>query len=110
MEDEIVTENAKIDSTMLGFDDHEVLTAMLHLSGRSWGQGFGGYLAESTWVFIEEVITLFGVDWERLPGTLLRVKRSGHCSATKIVAIGHIIEDRWIDVAEMEAKMKQKAG
>ena len=35
--------NAVIQSTMLGYEDHGILTCFLHLDYSGAGQGFGGY-------------------------------------------------------------------
>ena len=35
--------NARITSTMLGIEDHGILTCMLHLQQEGCGQAFGGY-------------------------------------------------------------------
>jgi hypothetical protein len=37
---------AKIDSTMLGFEDHGILTAMLYVSYGGSAQGVGGYVLD----------------------------------------------------------------
>lgn len=35
--------NARIESTMLGYEDHGILTAFVTVGGDGWGCGFGGY-------------------------------------------------------------------
>lgn len=39
----VETKNAKITGTMLGIEDHGILTAMLYLDYGGTAQGFGGY-------------------------------------------------------------------
>lgn len=73
---------AKIDKTMLGYEDHGVLTAYLHCSWPSGGVGVGGYNLdryrenEGTRVAtaygldqLAQMMKTAGVDsWEKLPG------------------------------------------
>jgi hypothetical protein len=102
----VSSENAKIVNTFLGREDHGIFTASLSLAGNGWGQGFGNYSLDgpgpdNTRVghgfgidFIAGVLTVLGVErWEKLPGTHCRVRREGGL----IVAIGHIVEERWFE-------------
>lgn len=91
--------NAKIKSTMLGVEDHGILTAFLHLDYGGAGQGFGGYGLGgpfcSAWV--ERVLETVGVEkWEDLPGKHIRVK----AEHSKVHEIGNILEDKWFNPAE----------
>lgn len=72
---------ARIRETTLGFEDHGLLTAFLHLEyadkggkiGGS-GQGFGGRIlsGEFTDYWIRGVLTAVGVnDWSMLPGRMV---------------------------------------
>ena len=108
------TKNARIESTMLGREDHGIATFMLDLDYGGVGQGAGGYALDepqkdSTGKFIKRVGTACGMDlilrvldvlevetWEKLPGTFCRVK-SEHA---KVHAIGHPLKDKWLDFAE----------
>ena len=98
--------NARINSTMLGIEDHGIFTAWLTLSGEGWGQGFGGYALDSYDAvlgrridsngygleFVRGVMRAVGVDsWEKLKGSLVRVEREDGL----IVGIGHIVDDMW---------------
>jgi hypothetical protein len=87
--------NAKITSTMLGFEDHGILTCMLHLDYGSLHQGFGGYSLKYYGIeFIEKVLRAVGVEtWEELRGKHVRVESDN----LKVYRIGHIIEDRWYE-------------
>lgn len=93
--DERKIENAKITSAFLGYDDHGILTAFLHL--RYVGgteQGFGGYNFNSNGatLFIKGVLEAVGVDeWDKLKGKTIRVDHD----MNKVYKIGHIIEDMW---------------
>jgi len=100
--------NAKIMSTMLGFEDHGIFTCWLYLDYGGAGQGFGGYSFDTPIndengkliriggaygaEFIRKILKTVGVDkWEQLPGKHIRVESSN----TGVGRIGHIIEDQW---------------
>ena len=108
----IEIKNAKITSTMLGVEDHGILTCWLYLeygeSGCQGCQGFGGYSLDTPdkthvfWLrrvgcawgmeFINRILAVVGVEkWEQLPGKHIRV-RAEH---SKVHAIGNIIKDNW---------------
>lgn len=116
--------NARIKRTALGYSptDHGCLSAFLHLEyGDDGGcQAFGGYELDgltpeggdrrapdkACGAFISRVLdTLEIEDWEKLPGTPIRVKQN-HC---KVEAIGHFLKDQWYDPgAEFTAMDKQE--
>ena len=98
------TKNAMIESTMLGIEDHGILTATLTLDYGGSGQGFGLYGFDHTKRngepcatsfaarFIREVLETVGVDeWEKLPGQRIRVIATD----SKVEAIGHFIKNKW---------------
>ena len=93
--------NAKITGTTLGKEDHGIPSFMIHLDFGGSGQGFGGYdlrhSGHQTLIF--EIMDAVGVSkWEDLPGSYCRViRRDG-----LIKAIGHIVEDTWVDMDERE--------
>jgi len=84
--------NAKIESTHLGLEGHGIFTFSLHLKLENSNQGFGNF----AWISSEaiyEVLKAVGVDkWEDLPGKMIRINCEGD---GVIVAIGHIIDDKW---------------
>ncbi len=103
----IETENAVIESTMLGLEDHGIMTCFLYLNYGGSCQGFGGY-ALDIWnkeadrrigtaygaEFIARVLATVGVEkWEDLAGKHIRARHDW----TKVHAIGHIIKDQWFD-------------
>lgn len=94
--------NARIQKTMLGFEDHGIFTCMVTLEFKSTTvQGFGGYSMNGAsnfgGQFIQEILRAVGVEeWEKLPGKHVRVRRDN----SSIVAIGNIIEDRWFEPRE----------
>ena len=112
--------NAKITGTMLGIEDHGILTFFVFLEGKGWGQGLGGFALDqykdrerdggeresigAGLAAIRKILETVGVEkWENLPGTLIRVERSGLGSSVP-PRIGHILEDRWFDLGEFMAK------
>lgn len=106
----IETKNAIIESTMLGIEDHGIMTCWLHLKYDGSGQGFGGHgfdgydkekdcrVGHGYGIeYISEVLRIAGVTrWEKLTGQNVRVK--AECG--KVHAIGHIIEDIWFNPEE----------
>lgn len=95
------TRNAKITGTFLGFEDHGCFTAFVNLDYGGSGQGFGGYFLNGPvcWRWIAGVLETVGVSsWEELKGK--------HCRAdfetAKVHRIGHLLEDRWFDPAELD--------
>lgn len=105
--------NARIISTMLGREDHGIMTWMIAIKfdGGSWGVGgyaLDGYDKESnTRVFgaesmesISKLLEVVGVDkWEDLPGQYIRFEDNG-LGSTTITKIGNIIDDKWFDLKE----------
>ena len=99
--------NARIESTMLGYEDHGVFTCMLHFDyGEHGGQGFGGYALSGKnpkdsyyknqycAMFIEGILKTVGVEkWEDLIGKHVRVE----AEFDGIKRIGNILEDIWFD-------------
>lgn len=105
--------NAKIDSTMLGFEDHGIMTAFLYTMSDGLGQGFGGYSMNGEWgmEFIKMLLKALGVDsWEKLTGTHCRIDASND----KIHRIGHIIENKWfepaVDLKPFELRKREALG
>jgi len=120
-------ENAKIDSTTLGVEDHGILTCMLMLSGDGWGIGFGGYAMDEpekdeAGKFVGRRGTAFGAEyirllletlqvkrWEDLPGTIVRVETEGGCGG-RALRIGHALKDRWFDPKALAATYEPEAA
>lgn len=105
--------NAIIESTMLGREDHGIMTFMLFVKFDSCVScGVGGYSLDQydpdtkTRVFkaksmevISKILDVVGADsWEKLPGKYIRFEDNGWGS--RITKIGNIIEDKWIDFEE----------
>ena len=112
---EIRESNARIESTMLGIEDHGIMTCTLYLDYGGSGQGFGGYSLASGGthqdkdfgnkgiLFVRKILETVGVrNWEELKGKHVRVKSDWG----KVHAIGHIIEDKWFTPAEFFKESK----
>lgn len=117
MADEI--RNAKIEETMLGYEDHGIMTCFLTLDYDGSVQGFGGYGLDEPkkdskgkhigrfgsaygMQFIKEILEVVGVEkWEDLVGKYVRVVKPSYHEISKI---GHITQDKWFDPKELGKK------
>lgn len=109
--------NAKISSTMLGREDHGIMTFIIYIDACDFSCGVGGYCldefnpATQTRVFraesmevISKILEVVGVDkWEDLPGKYIRFEYNGFGS--NVTKIGNIIEEKWIDFKEFFGKV-----
>ena len=113
----VVSKNAKITGTSLGPEHRGIFTFELFLDYGGSVQSAGGfaldvptYAASGKFTgregsatgmqLVAEVLRVVGVDaWEGLPGSYVRV-RSG---PRDVWAIGHLLEDRWLDFSEFFA-------
>lgn len=110
--------NARIQSTMLGREDHGIMTFMIYINADCFTCGVGGYCldefnhATQTRVFraesmeaISKILEVVGVDkWEDLPGKYIRFEDEGWGSI--VTKIGNIIEEKWFDLKEFFGKEK----
>lgn len=110
-------ENAVIESTMLGEEDHGIFTCYIHVSGDGWGCGFGGYALDQYdkeqkkrigtaygLEFIKRILETLEIgQWEKLKGTPVRVETEGVGRGIK--RIGHFRKNRWFDPAELLAEV-----
>lgn len=113
----IETRNARITSTMLGREDHGILTFFLFLDYGGSSQGAGGYgLDQHNKVTNSRVGYRFGSDllarimgvvgvekWEDLAGKHVRAK----ADYSKVYAVGNFLTDDWIDFAELFESHKE---
>lgn len=119
--DKIEIKNAKIDGTMLGWEDHGILSFSIGLDyGNGGHQGAGGYCLDTPEKdekdrFVRRVGTAAGMEmlarvmrvvgvekWESLVGEHVRVKSN----YSKVFAIGHLLKDEWLDFEEFWAEVK----
>lgn len=120
--------NARITGTMLGVEDHGILSSMVSLDYGGTCQGFGGYAFDEPvfgpggrkmgdfkgrrgcafgMEFIRRFLEVVGVDkWEDLKGRHVRVRKTDEWGA--IEAIGNIIKDDWFDPKALAEQMRQK--
>lgn len=120
---EIIVENALIKSTMLGTEDHGIMSFWLNLEYNGGGQQAGGYCLDTMehdakGVFkrrigwgpglgiIMRILEVVGVSkWEDLPGKYIRVKHDWD----KVYEIGNITKDEWLNFVEFFRKEKEGA-
>ena len=108
--------NAQIKSTMLGREDHGIMTFSIYIKfDKCVGCGIGGYALDEynketkTRVFraesmevISKILETVGVEtWEQLPGKYIRIKDNGWGST--IDEIGNLMEDKWFNLREFFA-------
>lgn len=100
-------QNALIEKTSLGYEDHGILTCYLHLNYGGCGQGFGGYALDryneeskkreqtiycGLWVL--RILKTVGVRrWEDLTGQHIQVATDKPFG--KILGIGNFMDDIW---------------
>lgn len=108
--------NAKIISTMLGREDHGILTFMVYVEFDGCGCGIGGYALDhydrdtkkrvfsvKSMEAISKILETVGVDtWEDLSGKYICVKDNGLGST--IDEIGNLMEDKWFNIRDFFAK------
>jgi len=111
---ELKIENAIITSTMLGYEDHGILTCGFQLDRQLGSQGFGYYALAGKDItsnygieFVKKILNTVGVDtWEELKGKHIRIK-VGRSWGSKIVAIGNFMSDVWFDPEEFSKSYRK---
>jgi hypothetical protein len=102
----VETTNVRITAATLGYEDHGILTSYVKWEANSMGGGFGGFILtvpETVSIWVRAILDVFGVDdWSRIKGQLARVRLNGGTT----VALGHIIEDRWVTLDELRTAMQ----
>ena len=104
--------NAKITGTMLGYEDHGILTCLLYLKQQSYGQGFGGYRLDApkgwsiyTDFWVKRILETVGVNkWEDLVGKYVRCEGE----SWKIRRLGHITDDKWFDPEKEIEELRER--
>lgn len=118
--------NAKITSTMLGVEDHGIMTFFITVEWQGGGVGIGGYALDGPdtnnkaagfgaktrvgygygYQAIRHILETVGVDtWEKLRGSYCRVDDDG--LGQRVSKIGNLMKDNWFDLVE---HMKQGAN
>lgn len=115
-------ENGKITGTMLGREDHGILTFYLFVEFESGVCGYGGYAldgyvaragkrigAAAGMQAIVEILDCVGVaKWEDLTGTFIRCEHQGW--GGKIIRIGNLIKDKWFSLEAFFKEAKETGG
>lgn len=113
--------NAQIERTMLGFEDHGILTFVLHCVWDGAGCGFGGYALDGVpkertagsgrtghafgSAAIRAVLETVGVSsWEELKGKYVRIESEG--LGGRIKRIGHITKNIWLSLDDLAAQYR----
>lgn len=108
-------ENAIIESVSIGYQDHGILSADVRVNGDGWGVAIGGYRLDAPpgglpslalGAFVAAFLkTLEISEWERLPGTMIRVKT--HAAGSRVVEFAHPIKNKWCNIDDV---MKEAAN
>lgn len=101
--DELVTENATIAETFLGFEDHGIFTFTLEFrTGSGKRLPLGGYVSARPGLgaTLGRVLRIGGVSsWEALRGRHVRVT---FVEATmQLHAVGHLLENEWLSANQL---------
>jgi hypothetical protein len=105
----VETKNARIEGTMLGTEVDGILTFIIDLRYNGGGQSAGGIclgdkVGSICGPMIVRILEVVGVmSWEKLPGTPIRVKTE----RTNVHAIGHYLEDKWLNFADFAAEFRR---
>jgi hypothetical protein len=119
-EQERETVNAKITNTMLGVEDHGILTFYVTLEWRGGTQSLGGFALDqyngedkdrlgfgAGLTAIRKILETVGVErWEQLKGQLVRAK-IGTLGSWDQPIIGNIMDERWFDLKAFIATTKE---
>lgn len=112
-----IIENGKIIGTVLGKEDHGIMTFCLSIEFESGVCGFGGYSLDgydakngkrvgsaAGMQAIAEILDCVGVTkWEDLTGTYIRCEHQD--CGEKIIRIGNLIKDKWFSPEEFFARI-----
>lgn len=104
--------NAKITDTMLGREDHGIMTFMLYLEWGGSACGYGGYAIDqydrnkekrvfsaSGLEAVSKILEVVGVKTlEELKGQYVRIEDNGW--GEKIDKIGNLMEEKWFNIRE----------
>ena len=109
--------NAKIKSADIYIEDHDILTFSIFVeTSAGWSVGIGNYSLDytknnkripekNTATIIREILEVVGVrSWSDLPGKYIRLDDNDRHNSS-ITKIGHIVEDRWIDISEIMSRL-----
>ena len=117
-----IIENGKITGTMLGKEDHGIMTFWLFVEFDSGVCGYGGYALDSYdaqtkkrigaaagMQAIAEILDCVGVaKWEDLTGAFIRCEHQGW--GGKIIRIGNLIKDKWFSLEAFFKEVEEAGG
>ena len=115
-------ENGKITGTMLGREEHDILTFYLFLEVDSGVCSYACYTldgydnkagnrkgAAAGMQAIAEILDCVGVTkWEDLTGAVIRCEHQGW--GGKIIRIGNLIKDKWVSLEAVFKEAKEAGG
>ena len=98
------SKNAIITSASIRIDRGSFLCVYVYLKYNSGQQGFGGNVLykegsnqDLTGFYIDRILSIAGVeDFKDLKGKTVRVKATND----KVIAVGHIVNDDWLNISE----------
>ena len=104
--------NAKITGTMLGKEDHGIMTCLIYCEFENGACAYGGYALDTfdktqkkrvgvgkSIEAIMRILDCVGVDsWEQLKGKYIRIEHTGWGGG--ITKIGNLIKDKWFSFEE----------
>ena len=111
-------ENAVIEATTLGTEDHGIFSYYLHLKFNGSGQGFGGYALDGPLNIagnfkgrrgcaygaetLRRILEVLEVPtWEKLTGTPCRADHD----YGRVYRIGHYMKDKWFDPSALRDEL-----
>lgn len=111
--------NAQIVDTMLGREDHGIMTFYIYVTFGGSHVGIGGYSLDyydrkkdcrvfraASMEAISRILDVVGVSsWENLKGNYIRIKDNG--SGSTIDEIGNLMKDIWFNVREFFEAAKE---
>lgn len=117
-----IIENGKITGTMLGKEDHGIMTFWLFVEFDSGVCGYGGYALDSYDAQTKKRIGAGGRNasnrgnsrlcrrckWEDLTGAFIRCEHQGW--GGKIIRIGNLIKDKWFSLEAFFKEVKEAGG
>jgi len=106
---ELTIENCEIKSTMLGMENHNIMSLDLNLGGFGWGVSFGGYRIDGPdgMACLKELLKTLEVGkYEDLKGLYVRAANQG--LGGKCLAVGHLMKDKWFSFEEFFERMKRR--
>jgi hypothetical protein len=106
-------ETGRIESTMLGYEDHGILSFMLDINFGGSGQGFGGHAlaGEFTDTCVRGILKAVGVErWEQLKGRVVVARRGSSGLIEEIEAPAFEKHEGAFNVKKMSERFAKHKG